>query len=235
MRRETIAQMFSETSLHLADKGWAMDRVQRLQGIDLQNVPAAYEGIKSIQVCMAAFVDMWLPKALNNFKENPQLQLCFYIEDDCRLKREFAYDDLHNAAMQAPDKMFWAGYNIKGKDGRPKWGTQLVACTRESCRKLVSWFAARDFQQTEYYALDTCCRCKPTTTKQTNPAEFLKGINVKPGAETETTKQTQEHETPAKAMKQKQYNRKTNKTTAKIRKPIFGSLPRIFAMMIFLK
>ena len=80
-----------------------------------------------------------------------------WIEDDCRLKAAFSYDDLRNAALEDPAKLFWAGYNVKHKDGTPQWGTQLICATRQALRNLTKLLEGMALQQKGYLGFDTCC------------------------------------------------------------------------------
>ena len=127
-RREDENRMytFTETKDHLIASGFYRANIHQLHGASVR----VSKEIGESQLVMWAFLNKFIPTALNHFKKFPETRYVLFCEDDVRLQAGFSATDVNEEAMHVYPiacRMGW--YN---KDGHTNYGCQMVSFSLEA-------------------------------------------------------------------------------------------------------
>lgn len=148
-RREAEASLFSETRKHFVEKGFNVESIRMIHGIDCRTKGAE---VSPSGCVMWAFQYKFIPRALLLFAERPELKFAFFGEDDARICSDATADTLVKAACKAAPSACRLGW-LATKD----YGCQLTSFTHEACVEFARKFDAMTNKNKPYahlYSLD---------------------------------------------------------------------------------
>lgn len=151
-RRETECHMFSDTRKHLVTKGFAVDGIRMIHGVDCRAEGAEVGPSKCV---MWAFQYKFLPQSLLLFAERPELEFAFFGEDDARVCGEATAAKLVEAARRAAPSACRLGW-LK-RTAHKDFGCQFTSFTKAACKEFKRKLDAMTKKKKPYahlYSLD---------------------------------------------------------------------------------
>jgi len=98
----------------------------------------------------------FLPQAVQEFDNEPELQYIVYVEDDARPVSGTTFQTIVDSALAGGTSAVWMGFRMH--NGEPRYGSQLVCFSRYSASWLLKYMAAQidEEQPWKYFeGLDT--------------------------------------------------------------------------------
>ena len=128
-------QMYDDCLGRLARAGCDVRQVRRRHGVKF-GAPCARLPVKmrKSEFLMYDFHKKFLPMVEQRFAQSSNLKHIFWAEDDVTVKPGVLWRDILEAANNASPSAAWCGYFAR--NGRPTWGSHLLALTRASARAI---------------------------------------------------------------------------------------------------